>query len=91
MTLTAFAALVFYKNSDRYNTIVFSAIILLCINPLYLWNVSFQLSFLGITAVVSALDIIKNIGTTSKTAKAFIFSVIIWIITTPLTLSLIHI
>lgn len=86
MTLTAFAALVFYKNSDRYNTIAFSAFILLCINPLYLWNVSFQLSFLGITAVVLALDIIKNTGRTSKTAKAFIFSVIIWIITTPLTM-----
>lgn len=86
MALTAFAALILYRNSDKYNTIAFSAFILLCMNPLYLWNVSFRLSYIGITSVSVALDMERSMERVSKWTKTFLISAIIWTITTPLTM-----
>ncbi|GFI62462.1 ComE operon protein 3 [Clostridiales bacterium] len=84
MSITAFAALMLYKNSDSCNTIAFSAFIMLCINPLNLWNISFQLSYMGISAVVTAKEILKDMN--NSPAKTVMFSMIIWIITTPLVM-----
>ncbi|MCD8036903.1 MAG: DNA internalization-related competence protein ComEC/Rec2 [Clostridiales bacterium] len=84
MAVTAFTALMLRKNSDSFNTIAFSAFIMLCINPIYLWNVSFRLSYIGITAVVFALEITKDIK--AKLTKTVIFSTIVWAAVTPMTM-----
>lgn len=86
MSVTALAAFMLYKNSDRFNTIAFSAFIMLCINPLYLWNVSFQLSYAGITAVAVAVDMVGEAKYTGKLSKTAMFSIVVWIITTPLVM-----
>lgn len=86
MSVTALAAFILYKNSDKFNTIAFSAFIMLCINPLYLWNVSFQLSYAGITAVATALVMVDEAGNIGKLSKTAMFSVVVWIITTPLVM-----
>ncbi len=83
MAITAFTALMLYKNSDRYNTIAFSAFIMLFINPLYLWNVSFQLSYLGITAVAVAMELVNDMGKAGKLSKSLMFAIVVWIITAP--------
>lgn len=84
MAVTTFAALLLYKNSDGLNTVAFSAFVMLCVNPLYLRNVSFQLSYFGITAVVFAGDIVKEIK--GKVTKTVIFSTVVWAAVTPVTM-----
>lgn len=46
------------RHSDRYNTLLFSAMLLLCWNPFTLWDVGFQLSY---SAVLSILIFYKPI------------------------------
>ena len=40
------------KKSNIYNTLAFSAFILLCINPFWLWDVGFQLSYAAVLSIV---------------------------------------
>lgn len=83
MALTAYAALMLYKNSDMLNTIAFSAFCMLMVQPLYLWNVSFVLSYTGITAVAFAMDITERLERGKRLAKTIIFSTVVWVLTTP--------
>ncbi len=84
MAVTAFTALILLKNSDGLNTVAFSAFIMLCVNPIYLWNVSFRLSYLGITAVVFAQNVVKDIK--ARLVRTVIFSTIVWAAVTPMTM-----
>ncbi len=40
------------KKSSIYNSLAASAFILLCVNPFYLWDVGFQLSYLALSGIV---------------------------------------
>ncbi|HEY6504354.1 MAG TPA: ComEC/Rec2 family competence protein [Chitinophagaceae bacterium] len=42
----------FGKNTSIYNTLAFSAFILLCYNPYWLWDVGFQLSYSAVLSIV---------------------------------------
>ena len=46
----------FFKSPSVYNNLSASAFILLCINPWYLWDVGFQLSYLAVTSIVWLQD-----------------------------------
>jgi competence protein ComEC len=48
----------FSRKTSTYNTLAFSAFVLLCINPCWLWDVGFQLSY---AAVLSILIFFKPI------------------------------
>ncbi len=89
MSVVSFTGLLIYRNSDRINTAAFSAFIMLCINPLYLWNVSFQLSYVGIASVIAAMEILdddeKNKGR-GKLEKTFIFSTVVWVVISPVVM-----
>ena len=42
----------FARNSSIYNTLAVSALLLLCINPYWLWDVGFQLSYAAVLSIV---------------------------------------
>ena len=42
----------FFKQVSIYNSLAASALILLCYNPYYLWDVGFQLSYLAVVGIV---------------------------------------
>lgn len=48
------------KKSNIYNTLAFSAFILLCINPFWLWDVGFQLSYAAVLSIVIFMQPIYN-------------------------------
>lgn len=48
------------KNNSIYNTLALSALILLCINPFWLWDVGFQLSYAAVLSIVIFMRPIYN-------------------------------
>jgi competence protein ComEC len=42
----------FARKSSIYNTLALSALLLLCINPYWLWDVGFQLSYVAVLSIV---------------------------------------
>jgi competence protein ComEC len=50
----------FSKRSNIYNTLAFSAFALLCINPFWLWDVGFQLSYAAVLSIVIFMKPIYN-------------------------------
>ena len=58
---------------------------MLLANPLYLWDVSFTLSYMGIIAVAIAGDYVKSMGKVGKLSKTLLYSMVIWIIVSPLS------
>ena len=60
-----FSCLVLGKNMDKkasiFNTLAFSAFILLCINPYWLWDVGFQLSYTAVLSIVIFMRPIYNL------------------------------
>jgi competence protein ComEC len=59
-----FTFIVFAKTIDRktsiYNTLASSAFLLLCINPFWLWDVGFQLSYAAVVSIVTFYRPIYN-------------------------------
>jgi competence protein ComEC len=50
----------FSKKTSIYNTLAVSAFILLMIDPFYLWDVGFQLSFAAVTSIVAFSKYVNN-------------------------------
>ncbi len=50
----------FGRKSSIFNTLAFSAFILLCINPYWLWDVGFQLSYAAVLSIIIFLKPIYN-------------------------------
>lgn len=48
------------KDNSIYNTLALSALILLCINPYWLWDVGFQLSYAAVLSIVTFMRPIYN-------------------------------
>lgn len=43
---------VVFRRTNIFNTLAFSALVLLCINPFWLWDVGFQLSYAAVLSIV---------------------------------------
>ena len=60
-----FSCIVFAESLSRktsiYNTLAFSAFVLLCINPYWLWDVGFQLSYVAVLSIVIFTKPIYNL------------------------------
>ncbi len=52
MAILFLFATVIDRDADLFNLLGFAALVLLLLNPLQLWDVGFQLSFLAVTAIV---------------------------------------
>ena len=50
----------FARKSSIYNTLALSAMLLLCINPYWLWDVGFQLSYAAVLSIVIFMQPIYN-------------------------------
>lgn len=83
MSVTSYVGIFLYREREMINTSAFAAFIMLLINPLYLWNTSFQLSFTGVAAVITAARLTEKNKELNKVGKSILFSVIAWIITSP--------
>jgi len=51
----------FARRSSIYNTLALSALLLLCINPHWLWDVGFQLSYAAVLSIVIFMQPIYNL------------------------------
>src|SRR6478735_362461 len=51
----------FSRKSSIYNTLALSALFLLCINPYWLWDVGFQLSYAAVLSIVIFMQPIYNL------------------------------
>ena len=49
------------RKTSIYNTLAFSAFVLLCINPYWLWDVGFQLSYVAVLSIVIFMKPIYNL------------------------------
>jgi competence protein ComEC len=49
------------RKTNIYNSLAFSAFILLCYNPYWLWDTGFQLSYVAVLSLVIFMNFIKNI------------------------------
>lgn len=49
------------RKTSIYNSLAFSAFVLLCINPFYLWDVGFQLSYAAVLSIVLFMRPIYNL------------------------------
>jgi competence protein ComEC len=49
------------RRTSIYNTLAFSAFVLLCINPYWLWDVGFQLSYVAVLSIVIFMKPIYNL------------------------------
>ena len=50
----------FSRRSNTLNTLAFSALVLLCINPFWLWDVGFQLSYAAVLSIVIFMRPVYN-------------------------------
>ncbi len=82
----------FFKSPSVYNNLAASAFILLCINPWYLWDVGFQLSYLAVTSIVwlqdpiyrllyfknKMVDAVWKLATVSIAAQIIVFPITVY-------------
>ena len=61
------------RKSSIYNTLAFSAFLLLCYNPYWLWDVGFQLSYTAVLSIVIFMQPIYNWFYTKNKALDFIW------------------
>src|SRR6187399_3369393 len=63
----------FSRKSSIYNTLALSALLLLCINPYWLWDVGFQLSYAAVLSIVIFMQPIYNLFYTKNKILDLIF------------------
>lgn len=85
----------FSKNTSIYNTLAFSAFLLLCYNPYWLWDVGFQLSFAAVLSIVIFMRPIYNLFYVKNKILDFIWklnavSLAAQLLTTPISIYHFH-
>jgi competence protein ComEC len=85
----------FSRKTSIYNTLALSAFILLCINPFWLWDVGFQLSYAAVLSIVIFMKPIYNWFYIKNKALDFIWkinsvSIAAQLLTTPISIYHFH-
>lgn len=85
----------FSRKTSIYNTLAFSAFVLLCINPFWLWDVGFQLSYAAVLSIVIFMKPIYNWFYIKNKTLDFIWklnavSIAAQLLTTPLSIYHFH-
>jgi competence protein ComEC len=83
------------RKTSIYNTLAFSAFILLCINPYWLWDVGFQLSYVAVLSIVIFMKPIYNLFFIKNKILDFIWklnavSIAAQLLTTPFSIYHFH-
>jgi ComEC/Rec2-related protein len=63
MTMITYFALILGRSQPKNNILIYTAIIMLWVNPFYLYSVSFQLSFLATFGLMNGTLPLENLGT----------------------------
>ncbi|MDD3395056.1 MAG: DNA internalization-related competence protein ComEC/Rec2 [Anaerotignum sp.] len=75
MISVALLGRVLFRKSDWLNNLALAALVILLVQPLYLWNVGFQLSFITAFGIWVALQVVsKENSPLGKLKQAFILS-----------------
>ncbi len=64
---------IFFRKGNIFNTLAFSAFLLLCWNPFWLWDVGFQLSYAAVLSIVIFMKPIYNLFYIKNKALDFIW------------------
>ena len=51
---------ILYRSGDRFNNIAIAALVILLVEPLYLWDIGFQLSFVTITGILCGMEMLEK-------------------------------
>ncbi len=83
------------RKTSIYNTLAFSAFVLLCINPYWLWDVGFQLSYVAVLSIVIFMKPIYNLFFVKNKILDFIWklnavSIAAQLLTTPFSIYHFH-
>jgi len=83
------------RKTSIYNTLAFSAFVLLCINPYWLWDVGFQLSYVAVLSIVIFVKPIYNLFYIKNKILDFIWklnavSIAAQLLTTPFSIYHFH-
>ena len=83
------------RKTSIYNTLAFSAFILLCIDPYWLWDVGFQLSYVAVLSIVIFMKPIYNLFFIKNKILDFIWklnavSIAAQLLTTPFSIYHFH-
>jgi len=83
------------RKTSIYNTLAFSAFVLLCINPYWLWDVGFQLSYAAVLSIVIFMKPIYNLFFIKNKILEFIWklnavSIAAQLLTTPFSVYHFH-
>jgi competence protein ComEC len=83
------------RKTSIYNTLAFSAFILLCVNPYWLWDVGFQLSYVAVLSIVIFMKPIYNLFFIKNKILDFIWklnavSIAAQLLTTPFSIYHFH-
>ena len=83
------------RKTSIYNTLAFSAFVLLCINPYWLWDVGFQLSYAAVLSIVIFMKPIYNLFLIKNKILEFIWklnavSIAAQLLTTPFSVYHFH-
>ena len=84
-----------FRKTSSINSLAFSAFVLLCINPFWLWDIGFQLSFLAVASILIFYKPILHIFNfqnkiMGKTWKAIALTLSAQILTTPISIYYFH-
>ncbi len=60
MAVVFLASFIFEKESDLVNTLALAALVILLFNPLYLFDVGFQLSFVSVFSIITIFPLFKR-------------------------------
>jgi ComEC/Rec2-related protein len=89
MTMITYFALMLGRSQPRNKILIYTAIIMLWVNPFYLYSVSFQLSFLATFGLMNGSLSLQNLGTKLASGFELIWiNVRIFLITLPVILYL---
>ena len=83
------------RKTSIYNTLAFSAFVLLCINPYWLWDVGFQLSYVAVLSIMIFMKPIYNLFFIKNKILDFIWklnavSIAAQLLTTPFSIYHFH-
>ena len=75
---------VFYYEGDSFNNIAIAALCILLVQPLYLWDIGFELSFIIATGILLGSNILKTSNLPSFIKNTFGFSLLASVVSFPI-------
>ncbi len=69
MVMVGLMGNLFFRSGDSINNVGIAAVLILCIQPLYLWDIGFQLSFVTVTGIIIGMEWMEQLDGISDWIK----------------------